>query len=854
MALGEKAESLNTRLDAFDRGIPRAWYDFESVSKFRGLVAVLIAGQELQKVRQAIVEAEKPAHEAGLKPQSSIINHRIKNAIRNSLSDEFVRCHEELARLWEYRRSFEERNRLLSEIKEKQPEFAQTLMTSFSNDAWDDRINSLQAGWNWLCADRWLSEISDSRLEDSLNLQVVQAQKNASHALSQLAAEKAWQHCMESMNEGRFQSLMAWQKAIKSAGKGTGKYAEHHRRIARQCLERCRDAIPAWVMPLYKVLDTVTVNPQAFDVVIVDEASQCGPDAWFFAYLAKQLIVVGDDEQIRPDYIGVEHGVVHQLQDRFLSDNPNAFLFGPPHSLFSGAGVFFHNPIRLREHFRCMPEIIAFSNRLCYQDKPLIPLRQFGTQRLTPVLQTHYVTGGYQEKRKSNPIEADAVVAAIERCCEDPAYTGKTFGVISLLHSSDQAHEIENRLIKRLDAEEIEQRNIVCGDAYDFQGDERDVIFLSMVSARSDQGRIHTMSDETAKRRFNVAVSRARDQLHLFHSVQEGELGQNCLRRRLLLHMKEPLVDPTAQLPWTIEELRQIARSIPRKKGNQPNPFDSWFEVDVFLAITAQGYQAIPQYEIYGYRIDIVIIGGSQKIAVECDGDYWHGPGQHMEEHHRQTQLERCGWEFFRIRGSRFYRDPDGSLLPLWKMLNTTEKRTDREPSPFGLTMEQSEDKDKNETVSDSRARTPGDTDDESEYRTDIDNDEEDEYPLPIEIEKRTKSSRRTEKIFNHSANNAPKLSLDQVLSMTSREMGRVICEILEECPNSTSKKDDLTKRVCKYLNLITRGDPRNKLNKKIGWAVTHLKRAGKITEYKTSKNIRVRLLQHNNIKQYNLF
>ena len=812
LALGEKAEALNRRLDACDRGIPRSWHDLEAVSRLRGLVAVLIAQRQLQKARQAIAEAETAVHDVCLTPLSAPENHRLRNAIQNRLIDEFVRSHGELARLWECRLSFEERDQLRSEMVKELPELAQALTASFRDGAWDSRISRLQDAWNWLCADNWLSQMADPGLEDSLNQQVRQARRNASRALSQLAAEKAWQHCIGSMTEGSFQSLMAWRKAIERLGKGTGKYVERNRRLAKERLEECRDAIPAWVMPLYKVLDTVTVRPGVFDVAIIDEASQSGPDALFLAFIAKQIIVVGDDQQIRPENVGVDYNDVHHLQQRYLRNIPKWDIFGATESLFSIAEVRFGNPIRLREHFRCMPEIIAFSNRLCYQDQPLIPLRQFGSDRLTPVLYPHYVAGGYQEKRKVNPVEADAVVSAIERCCEDPAYAGKTFGVISLLHSSDQDREIESRLIKGLDAEEIEQRNIVCGDAYDFQGDERDVIFLSMVSARSDHGRIGTMSDERAKRRFNVAVSRARDQVQLFHSVQEGELGQNCLRRRLLAHMKQPPVDPTAQLPWTVEELRQLARNTPRNRGNQPSPFDSWFEVDVFLAIAGQGHLAIPQYEVHGYRIDIVIVGGTRKVAVECDGDEWHGPQQYADDLHRQSQLERCDWEFFRIRGSHFYRDPDGALLPLWEMLETHVEVDDGDTTP-------------------------------SEVSEDRIQDEESTGASPAEAEKQMRPPRRAKSSLSTSKKHTPTISsLDQVLSMPNRELGRVICEILEECPNYTSKKDDLTKRMCKYFDFITRGAPRNQLKKKIGWAVTHLKKTGKVEEYKAT-NIRVRLL-----------
>lgn len=845
LSLGGKADALDRRLGACERGALQPWYDIESVNKLWSLVSALIAQRELEHASKAIADVEAVVCNTCLQAGSAPENHRLENALHSRSVDEFIRSHGELARLWECRRIYEERSQLQSAMAAALPQLEQELAGAYADDEWDGRINRIEDAWSWRCADAWLTQMAEPHLLERLNQQLKQVRKKASRTLAKLAAEKAWQHCMVSLdkNPRAYQNFMAWNTANANVQGGTGRHAEYHRQKARECLEGCRDAVPAWVMPLYKVLETVNVRPGLFDVVIIDEASQSGVEALFLSFLAKQVVVVGDDQQIRPDYVGIDQDPVHQLQDRYLSGIPNAFLFGPPQSLFSAAAVYFGTPIRLKEHFRCMPEIISFSNRLCYRDQPLIPLRQFGSKRLAPVLQTHYISGGYQEGRgRVNPVEADAVVSAIERCCEDPAYDGKTFGVISLLHSSDQAREIESRLIKRVDAEEIEQRNIVCGDAYDFQGDERDVIFLSMVSARSDNMRIGTMADEKAKRRFNVAVSRARDQVQLFHSVQDGELGHSCLRRRLLAHMKQPPVDPTAQLPWTVEELRQIVRTTPRNRGNQPKPFDSWFEADVFLAIAAQEYFAIPQYEVsgYGYRIDIVIVGGNRKVAVECDGDEWHGPQQYAADCYRQSQLERCGWQFFRIRGSHYYRDPDSSLLPLWAMLETHGEVDIPLPDASNDLSEV-----ENDTVAEScvsmqsieqQSIEPESGQERKSNKDLLDVSAE-------ELEQKLRSVRkRVGRQENNAENTLPKSSLDQVLSLTNRGLGKVICDILEDCPNYSSKKDDLTKRVCKNFSINTHGSPRDQLTKKIGWALTYLKRTGRVEEYK-ARNIRIRLL-----------
>ena len=68
-------------------------------------------------------------------------------------------------------------------------------------------------------------------------------------------------------------------------------------------------------------------------------------------------------------------------------------------------------------------------------------------------------------------------------------------------------------------------------------------------------------------------------------------------------------------------------------------------------------------------RIDLVVESGNQRLAIECDGDYWHGAEQYEADMERQRQLERCGWEFFRIRQSEFYADKISCLEPLWQLL-----------------------------------------------------------------------------------------------------------------------------------------------------------------------------------------
>ncbi|MFC7648583.1 DEAD/DEAH box helicase [Streptosporangium lutulentum] len=215
---------------------------------------------------------------------------------------------------------------------------------------------------------------------------------------------------------------------------------------------------------------------------------------------------------------------LHEAVD--LSTGYAAYLrdaFTPKSSLFDLLATRFGSVLRLKEHFRCMPEIIDFSSRQFYADEPLVPLRQFGADRLPP-LRVMRVTGAQSEgsaTRLRNVVEAEAIVDRILVCMEDPNYKDKTFGVV-VLQGTGQVQLLHNMLLDRLDPKDWEKRRLRVGTPPDFQGDERDVVFLSMVVAEK---RTAVTSTEW-QRRFNVAASRAKDQMWLFHSVSPDLLSR----------------------------------------------------------------------------------------------------------------------------------------------------------------------------------------------------------------------------------------------------------------------------------------------------------------------------------------
>src|SRR5690606_503401 len=129
---------------------------------------------------------------------------------------------------------------------------------------------------------------------------------------------------------------------------------------AREAMVEARDAVPAWIMPLRDVVDTIPPDRNSFDVVIIDEASQASIESLFLLWLAPRVIVVGDERQCAPSQVirGELQPIFDRLDD-YLADVPEylRLAFTPKSNLFSLLQTRFGGVVRPREHLRCMPAL-----------------------------------------------------------------------------------------------------------------------------------------------------------------------------------------------------------------------------------------------------------------------------------------------------------------------------------------------------------------------------------------------------------------------------------------------------------------------------------------------------------------
>ncbi|SIT66016.1 AAA domain-containing protein [Edaphobacillus lindanitolerans] len=508
-----------------------------------------------------------------------------------------------------------------------------------------------EEAFGWRMLKTWVDTSADMDTE-SIRRQIAEEQKEQADLINLIVKNSTWANLLENITEREKNALSAWKSSIKRYGKGTGKHARYYLKTARDNMKVAQSAIPVWIMPINQVLENFPATNEKFDVIIFDESSQCDIYSVNVLLRGKKAIVVGDEEQISPQAIGVKFDDVRELGRRFLKGVPNFSLLDGNTSLYELAEATFPKggKLMLREHFRSVEQIIQFSNRLSY-DGEMVPMRvPFEKERFhRPVMAVEVEDGENDELQKDlNIPEADRIVQDIVRMVSDAQYDGQTFGVISL-HGQKQHRMLETKIRNAIGDREFVRRRILCGSPYTLQGDERDIIFLSMVVAPNR--RFWALTGMADKQRINVAASRARNQMRLYHSVGLEDLNIEDLRYRLLGYCMQTEVE-TERLadPESLCETR--------------------FELDVYHTLESEGYRVKPKVKVGRYMIDFVIEGEKDRLAIECEGDKWQGADRFLSGFRRRQSLERVGWEFRSLRGNEFYFNREATMESIQRRLS----------------------------------------------------------------------------------------------------------------------------------------------------------------------------------------
>ena len=390
-----------------------------------------------------------------------------------------------------------------------------------------------------------------------------------------------------------------------------------------------------------------------FDLVIVDEASQCSLAAMLpLAYRAKRLAVVGDPYQLNP-IVSLSDGLLQEIATQTGFDNDNLRERGIHHKYGSAYSAFEfaarpQAPVLLNEHYRCHPHIARWFNKTFYKDELTVLTDVSDTSHCDRAIYWYDVDGTVKRSDTGswlNQAEAEQTVKQLRGVIES-GY--KTAGAITPFTAQAQ---LIGQLAKRQFGQNfLDDIDFVSGTAHRLQGDERDAIFLSSVLSPS-MSKSGVRWIEKERNLLNVGVSRARRALIVLGHPLIGDLGSPTLAS-LRVYLRD-------EVAWNEGD------------GSPSAEFrtDSKSEKLLLEAMQLRDLSPYPKPEVEGYELDFALLEQGIKLNVEVDGD------QHLDARGRQRRqditrdrvLVKLGWTVLRIPAWRCHEEIDSVIEEIRK-------------------------------------------------------------------------------------------------------------------------------------------------------------------------------------------
>lgn len=414
--------------------------------------------------------------------------------------------------------------------------------------------------------------------------------------------------------------------------------------------------LPGWACTALAARANFPLTPGMFDLIIVDEASQCSLAAVLpLAYRAKRLAIVGDPCQLNP-IVPLSDRRLREIAKQTGFQNDDLREHGIHHKDGSAYLAFEFAarprfPALLNEHYRCHPHIARWFNRTFYNNELTVLTDVADTSRHDRTVGWYDVEGRAQRPANGSWQNDDEAERAIEALQDMIASGHRTAGVITPFAA--QAQRIKHLAIERLGRSVLDEISFVCGTAHRLQGDERDGIIVSTVLAPGMSERA-TAWIERERNLLNVAVSRARRALVVVGHPLIAELGSPTLAA-LRFYLRE---DVGANRADTAQSAQFRV--------------DSTTERLLLEAMQLSDLEPYAKLTEQGYEMDFALLDEGIKLNIEVDGD------QHIDDRGRQRRqdlardrvLGRLGWTVLRIPAWRCYADIDAVIEELQRTRN----------------------------------------------------------------------------------------------------------------------------------------------------------------------------------------
>lgn len=381
-------------------------------------------------------------------------------------------------------------------------------------------------------------------------------------------------------------------------------------------------ALPVWLVNLEDVHRVLPLEKDLFDVAIIDESSQCDLAGVLpIMQRAKRIVIAGDTHQLRhmsflaksrQKSLAEELGVSDQEQETY-NYRDVSLMDHAATAIESQAQVGF-----LNEHFRSCPRIIAFSNKRFYQNQlQVMRERPWEDQRSALTSRICY---GTRDEAGVNQAEIDGLLVELRMLLDQAnaksAATIPTVGILSPFRNQVEAireavnAHFENREMNRL----LTDHAMLIGTAHSFQGEERDVMFLSLSIDRTvGSATLRFLEREDV---FNVAITRARSMQIIYHSLGADDLPG------------------TSMLSSYLRSLDAIGES---EITDQPGDA---FAKEVAEALKNYDIEVRIGQRVSGVSVDLLLIQGDKVLGIDLIG--YPGVTFPAVDRHRTKILRRA--------------------------------------------------------------------------------------------------------------------------------------------------------------------------------------------------------------------
>ncbi|WP_446743496.1 DUF4011 domain-containing protein [Silvibacterium acidisoli] len=440
----------------------------------------------------------------------------------------------------------------------------------------------------------------------------------------------------------------------------------------RQLMLRAGRAVqglkPCFMMSPMSVAQFLAPGQLSFDLIVMDEASQLRPeDALGAVARGTQLVIVGDPKQLPPT------SYFQRTIDDEAEEEEDKSAVAEGESILDIALSRYQPVRRLRWHYRSQHHsLIAFSNSEFY-DGNLVVFPSAYHEHSDLGVKYVDAKGIYENRR--NPLEAERVVDAILE--HIMLYPSESLGVVTM--NFEQRELIEELLDAKLKQDSFSNGWIETKEATpepffiknleNVQGDERDVIFISVTYGPDSQGnyfqRFSGINSQSGQRRLNVLITRAKKRTVVFSSLDPDMIRS------------EP------STPWGVRALKgymQFAKNgISARPEISPGAEPSnEHEAAVGAVLKAEGYDVVPQVGVSGYFIDLAVRHpkkpGAFLLGIEFDGKSYHsGRSARDRDRLRQMTLENQGWKIHRVWSTDWFKNRDGEIERLLKRVRMLE-------------------------------------------------------------------------------------------------------------------------------------------------------------------------------------